>query len=124
MDGTNVPAGRPHRQIGLRHDHLCRDEMIAVLVGKPSISELARVQPQGTHPMSWAVDVVLAMRVDDRALSHELAHLIPLAQVVVWAQGRKQLPTPDELRDRFQVHRSTAFRWLPHLRRARETARP
>jgi hypothetical protein len=39
---------------------------------------------------------------------------------VVWAQQRRHLPTPDELRDRFQVHRCTAYRWMPHLRRARE----
>jgi hypothetical protein len=84
------------------------------------ITEQARVQPNGTHPMAWTVEVVLALQADGRALSPELLQLIPLAQVVVWAQQRRHLPTPDELRDRFQVHRCTAYRWMPHLRRARE----
>lgn len=85
-----------------------------------SISQLARIQPPGTHPMSWAVDFVLTMQAEGATVSPAIQRLVPLADVVLWAQQIHRLPEWQEVATRWGVHRATVYRWYPELRRARK----
>ena len=81
--------------------------------------ELMARQPQGLRSMEWMVDVVLQLQSEQGQLSPEMQILIPYAQVVIWAQLRREMPVWKEVSDRWGFDRATAFRWLPALKRAR-----
>lgn len=85
-----------------------------------AMSNLARVQPHGTHPMSWAVDLVLALQEEGHPISPQVQCLLPLSAVIIWSQQLHQLPAWEEIGERWGVHRATVYRWLPALRRARK----
>ncbi|HEY1034598.1 MAG TPA: hypothetical protein VGE09_06425 [Pseudoxanthomonas sp.] len=80
--------------------------------------QMAR-QPQGLRSMEWTVDVVLQLQAEQGQLSPEMQILIPYAQVVIWAQLRREMPVWEDVADRWGFDRATAFRWLPALKRAR-----
>lgn len=85
-----------------------------------AISQLARIQPPGTHPMSWAVDFVLTMQAEGTAISPAIQQLVPLVRVVLWAQQIQKVPEWPEVAARWGVHRATVYRWYPELKRARK----
>lgn len=85
-----------------------------------AITQLSRVQPPGTHPMSWAVDFVLTMQAEGTRISPAIQNLVPLVSVVLWAQQLQALPEWESVAHRWGVHRATVYRWYPELRRARK----
>lgn len=74
---------------------------------------------EGKIAMEWVVDLVLTLQEEGRTVSPALQRLVPMAEVVVWAQLRSTEPTWKDIVDRWQCSRASAFRWLPALRRAR-----
>ena len=79
-----------------------------------SISQLARVQPYGTHPMSWAEDFVLTMQAEGAKVSPAIQRLVPLADVVLWAQQIHRLPEWQEVATRWGV-RDGVDQWRTFL---------
>jgi hypothetical protein len=84
------------------------------------ITRATEAQHPASRPMSWVVDLVLLLQAERRVLSPELQQLVPLAQVVIWAQQRRAMPTWEEICERWSCNRATAFRWLPDIERARK----
>ncbi len=88
------------------------------VVDLPAREQMAR-QPQVLRSMDWVVEVVLQLQTEQGQLSPEMQILIPYAQVVIWAQQRREMPVWEDVANRWGFDRATAYRWLPALRRAR-----
>jgi hypothetical protein len=69
--------------------------------------------------MEWTVGMVLALQDAGVSMEPGLVQMMPYAEVVVWAQERHGPPTWEDIKNRWNTSRATAFRWLPELRRAR-----
>ncbi len=84
------------------------------------ITRAAEAQHPASRPLSWVVDLVLLLQAERREISAELQQLVPLAQVVIWAQQRRAMPTWEEICERWSCNRATAYRYLEDLQRARQ----
>jgi hypothetical protein len=84
------------------------------------ITRAAEAQHPATRPLSWVVDLVLLLQAERRQISAELQQLVPLAQVVIWAQQRRAMPSWEEICERWNCNRATAYRYLDDLARARK----